>query len=73
MAATVGTAEVVTKAEAAAEIAASGTEAAPVETIALKGKFLSSALSAGGNKVALRLTGLKIGAKIKIKLKRSVK
>ena len=73
IAATVGTAEVVTKAEAAAEIAASGTEAAPVETIALKGKYLSSAMSAGGNKVALRLTGLKIGTKIKIMLKRSVK
>ena len=73
VAATVGTAEVVSKAEAAAEIAGSGVAEAPVETIALKGKYLSSALSAGGNKVALRLTGLKIGTKIKIKLKRSVK
>jgi len=73
VAATVGTAEVVSKAEAAAEIAGSGAATATVETIALKGKHLSSALSAGGNKVALRLTGLKIGTKIKIKLKRSVK
>jgi hypothetical protein len=73
VAATVGTAEVVSKAEAAAEIAGSGAAAATVETVALKGKYLSSALSAGGNKVALRLTGLKIGTKITIKLKRSIK
>jgi hypothetical protein len=63
----------VSKAEATAEIAGSGAATATVEAIALKGKFVSSALSAGGNKVALRLTGLKIGSKIKIKLKRSVK
>jgi len=44
----------------------------PIETVEVKGKYIESALSAGGNKVALKFTGLKVGTKIKITIKRSV-
>ena len=71
---TVATAEVLPSGQAAAEISSSvQTPGATVETTQLNGKYVSSALSAGGNKVALKLSGLKVGAKIVLTLKRSVR
>jgi hypothetical protein len=46
---------------------------ATVEKTSIDGKYISSALSAGGNKVALKFVGLKVGAKIVLTLKRSVR
>jgi hypothetical protein len=46
---------------------------APVTKVAVKGKYVASASSAGGNKAALRLVGIKVGTKIKITIKRSVR
>lgn len=66
-------AAIVTPTEAIAELKGSGEVAsAPIETVEVKGKYIESALSAGGNKVALKFTGLKVGTKIKITIKRSV-
>ena len=69
------TAEIVSNSAAAtAEIAGTGEVAsAPVEKTEIKSQFISSALSAGGNKAALKLVNLKIGTKIVIKIKRSVR
>jgi hypothetical protein len=66
-------AAIVTPTEAIAELKGSGEVAsAPIETVEVKGKYIESALSAGGNKAALKFTGLKVGTKIKITIKRSV-
>jgi hypothetical protein len=66
-------AAIVTATEAIAELKGSGEVAsAPIETVEVKGKYIESALSAGGNKAALKFTGLKVGTKIKITIKRSV-
>jgi hypothetical protein len=66
-------AAIVTATEAIAELKGSGdVTSAPIETVEVKGKYIESALSAGGNKAALKFTGLKVGTKIKITIKRSV-
>jgi len=44
-----------------------------VTKVAVKGKYVSSASSAGGNKAAIKLVGLKVGTKIKISIKRSIR
>jgi len=67
-------AAIVTATEALAELTGSGEVASsPIETVEVKGKYIESALSAGGNKAALKFTGLKVGTKIKITIKRSVR
>jgi hypothetical protein len=67
-------AAIVTPTEAIAELQGSGEVAsAPIETVEVKGKYIESALSAGGNKAALKFTGLKVGTKIKITIKRSIR
>jgi hypothetical protein len=67
-------AAIVTATEAIAELQGSGEVAsAPIETVEVKGKYIESALSAGGNKAALKFTGLKVGTKIKITIKRSIR
>ena len=66
-------AEIVTATEAIAELKGSGDVAsAPIETVEVKGRFIDSALSAGGNKAALKFSGLKVGTKIKITISRNV-
>jgi len=66
-------AAIVTATEAIAELKGSGDVAsAPIETVEVKGKFIDSALSAGGNKAALKFSGLKVGTKIKITISRNV-
>jgi hypothetical protein len=71
---TTATAEVITSQEAASQIIASvENSTATVEKTQIEGKYISSALSAGGNKVALKLVGLKVGTKIVLSLKRSVR
>ena len=66
-------AAIVTPSEAIAELKGSGDVAsAPIETVQVKGKYIDSALSAGGNKAALKFSGLKVGTKIKITLSRNV-
>jgi hypothetical protein len=69
------TAEIVSNSAAAtAEIVGTGEVAsAPVERTEIKSQFISSALSAGGNKAALKLVNLKVGTKIVIKIRRSVR
>ena len=67
-------AAIVTATEALAELTGSGEVASsPIEMVEVKGKYIESALSAGGNKAALKFTGLKVGTKIKITIKRSVR
>jgi len=44
-----------------------------LKSVALRGKYLTSALSAGGNKAAFKFSKIKVGTKIKIKIKRSVR
>ena len=66
-------AAIVTATEAIAELKGSGdAPSAPIETVNVKGKFIDSALSAGGNKAALKFSGLKVGTKIKITISRNV-
>ena len=66
-------AAIVTATEAIAELKGSGDVAsAPIETVEVKGRFIDSALSAGGNKAALKFSGLKVGTKIKITISRNV-
>ena len=66
-------AAIVTATEAIAELKGSGdAPSAPIETVDVKGKFIDSALSAGGNKAALKFSGLKVGTKIKITISRNV-
>jgi len=57
-------------AAAAAEIASASAGGASVETVKVEGKYIASALSAGGNKAALKFVGLKVGTNIKITIKR---
>jgi hypothetical protein len=67
-------AAIVSPSEALSELKASGDSgSAPVVSVTVKGKYIASALSAGGNKAALKFTGLKPGTKIKITVKRSVR
>jgi len=67
-------AAIVSPSEALSELKASGDAgSAPVASVTVKGKYIASALSAGGNKAALKFTGLKPGTKIKITVKRSVR
>jgi len=70
-----GSAEIANSpAAAAAAIAGSGEAPnTPIEKTAIKGKYISSALSAGGNKAALKFINLKKGTKIVIKIKRSIR
>jgi len=65
---------IVSPSEALSELKASGDAgSAPVASVTVKGKYIASALSAGGNKAALKFTGIKPGTKIKITVKRSVR
>jgi len=67
-------AAIVSPSEALSELkASSDSGSAPVVSVTVKGKYIASALSAGGNKAALKFTGLKPGTKIKITVKRSVR
>jgi len=67
-------AAIVSPSEALSELkASSDSGSAPVVSVTVKGKYVASALSAGGNKAALKFTGLKPGTKIKITVKRSVR
>ena len=67
-------ATVVTAKEATAALQGSGeTASAPVTKVKVGGKYVSSASSAGGNKAGLKIVGLKVGTKIKITIKRSIR
>ncbi len=44
-----------------------------IKNVVLRGKYLTSALSSGGNKAAFKYSKLKVGTKIKIKIKRNIR
>ena len=67
-------ATIVTTKEATAALQGSGETAnSPITKVKVSGKYVVAASSAGGNKASLKLAGLKVGTKIKITIKRSVR